>query len=55
MGEDRGKQVRTKVVERLLRVKGLFHAGAVIQLAEIEVLVDACLLDLRSKKKRKKP
>ena len=55
MGEDKGKQVRTRVVERLLRVKNLLHGVVVIQLAEMEVLVDACLLDLRSKKKRKKP
>ena len=52
--QEKNKQIKTRVAERLKKAKTLLHARVVVELGEVEALVDACLTELLPKPKGKK-
>jgi hypothetical protein len=44
------KILRTKLQDKLIKIKTLLHSRVVIEIGKIEDLVDSCLSELRGKK-----
>jgi hypothetical protein len=49
--KEKRKITKTRVTEKLLKIKEMLHARTLIKLSEVDALVDACVADLLPKKK----
>ena len=49
--KEKRKITKTRVTEKLLKIKEMLHARTLIKLSEVDALVDACVADLLPNKK----